>query len=105
MNEPENDQLAQLHAEVQKLRAELQSITKSMQLRDADTAAVTAIMQAMANMTLLAPQISEPFSLVLREVYKVHRDKPKVTALYREHFDNAFKSLLPDHLRSRVLAD
>jgi hypothetical protein len=42
---------------------------------------------------------------MLREMYKMHRDKPKVTALYREHFDNAFRSLLPDHLKQRVLAD
>ncbi|WP_257835033.1 hypothetical protein [Burkholderia glumae] len=105
MDTPENEQLAELQAEVRRLRTEMQSLTKSIQLRDADTAAVTAIMQSMANLTLLAPQITEPFTQVLREVYKIHRDKPNVTALYREHFDNAFKSLLPDHLKSRVLDD
>ncbi|WP_186085840.1 hypothetical protein [Burkholderia gladioli] len=105
MNQPDNDNQPQLQAEVMRLRADIQSLIKGIQLRDADTAAITVIVQAMANMTLLAPQIADPLSKVLRETYKIHQNKPNVTALYREHFDNAFRSLLPDHLKARVFAD
>jgi len=105
MNGPKSEQLAQLQAEVQTLREAIHLLTKSMQLRAADAEAVTVMVQALAGMTMLPPLRSEPLAFVLRELYKVHRDKPKVTALYRERFDRVFKSLLPPDLKHRVFAD
>ena len=94
MDGPENEQLVRLQAEVQILRGAIQLLTKSTQLRAADAAAITVMVQTPARMTMLAPLCNEPLVFVPRELYKAHRDKPKVTALYRERFQSAFESLL-----------
>ncbi|MGU7780444.1 hypothetical protein [Burkholderia sp. PU8-34] len=102
MDKPE---IEQLQAEVHRLRAEVQLLIKGMQLRDANVAATTTIVQALANLTMLSPNSWEPLAAVLREAYKVRRDQSGVTALYREQFDAAFRATLPDHLKPLVLKD
>ncbi|WP_458366848.1 hypothetical protein [Burkholderia pseudomallei] len=99
----EKPDFEQLQAEVQRLRAEVQLLIKGTQLRDANLAATTTILQALANLTMLSPNSWEPLAAVLRETYKIRRDQPGVTALYREHYDAAFKATLPDHLKPLVL--
>lgn len=94
MDGPENEQLARLQAEVKILRGAIQLLTKSTQLRAADAAANTVMVQTLDGMTMLAPLRNEPLAFVLHEQYKAHRDKPKVTALYLERFQSAFESFL-----------
>ncbi|PXX20891.1 MULTISPECIES: hypothetical protein [Burkholderia] len=94
MDGPENVQLTRLQAEIQILRGAIQLLTNSTQLRAADAVAITVMVQTLAGMTILALLRNEPLVFVLRELYKAHRDKPKVTALYRERLLSAFESLL-----------
>ncbi|AJY18617.1 hypothetical protein [Burkholderia multivorans] len=102
MDKPE---IEQLQAEVQRLRAEVQLLIKGTQLRDANAAAHTSILQALANLTMLSPDTWEPLAAALRMMYEIRRDQPGVTALYREQFEAAFKATLPDHLKRLVLPD
>jgi hypothetical protein len=100
MNE---SQARQLQAEVQRLRAEVQTLAKAIQLRDADSAAITTVIQGLLNATLLVPQAAEPLALAIRAGHLLQKDKPGCTALYREHYDAAIQSILPDHLKPLVL--
>lgn len=99
------EEIEQLQAEVQRLRGEVQGLIKVIQLRDAMDGATVSIVQALANLTMLDPKSHEPLAAILRATYELRTNEPGRTATYREHFDNAFKAILPSHLKPLVLRD